>query len=90
MLVVEDMVDKGATLTRIRERLGDGASSLRVCVLLYRRRNAPSRQLFEFNALEDNSPDFVVGYGIDHNERFRELPYITELSNALALRQEAS
>lgn len=76
VLIVEDIVDTGLTLTYLKEQLkARGAESLRVCSLL----NKPARMQRPVTidylgfTIEDV---FVVGYGLDHAERFRNLPYI--------------
>lgn len=76
VLLVEDIVDTGLTLRYLREYLGNrGPASLRVAVLL----DKPSRRQVQvdvdYRGFE--IPDeFVVGYGLDFNERYRNLPYI--------------
>lgn len=76
VLVVEDIVDSGRTLCRLTELLRKrNPLSLRTITLL----DKPSRRAEEFHT--DISlfsiPDlFVVGYGLDYNEMYRNLPYI--------------
>jgi hypoxanthine phosphoribosyltransferase len=76
ILVIEDIIDSGRTLSYLTEylRLG-GAKSVKTCTLL----DKPSRREVEFTpdyrGLE--VPDeFVVGYGLDYSEQYRALPYI--------------
>jgi len=76
IIIVEDIIDSGRTLSYLVEylRLG-GAKSVKTCTLL----DKPSRREVEFvpdyHGLE--IPDeFVVGYGLDYAEQFRALPYI--------------
>jgi len=76
VIVVEDIVDMGRTLDKILEhlRLGNPAS-LEVCALL----NKPSRRIVEVPVKYvgfDIPNRFVVGYGLDYQERLRNLPYI--------------
>ncbi|MBM3265738.1 MAG: hypoxanthine phosphoribosyltransferase [candidate division Zixibacteria bacterium] len=76
VLVIEDIVDTGSTLGYIREYLlGQKPASLRVCALLDKptaRVSGVAIDYFGFTA-----PDvFVVGYGMDWDERFRHLPYV--------------
>lgn len=79
VLIVEDIVDTGATLRHLRELLGTRKPrSLKVVSLLSKlqARGIPSE--IEYVGFE--IPDeFVVGYGLDYAERFRNLPYITIL-----------
>ena len=76
VLVVEDIVDSGRTLSYLLEMLRDrGPASLRLCTLL----DKPDRRVIpvdvDYTGFE--IPDqFVVGYGLDYNQRYRNLPYI--------------
>ena len=78
VLIVEDIIDTGRTLKLIYEKLkGRKPLSLKVITLL----DKPERRVVEFDA--DYSlftiPDkFVIGYGLDCAEYFRNLPYIAE------------
>ena len=80
IIVVEDIIDSGKTLSYLTEYLKlKGARSVKTCTLL----DKPSRRLVDFNA--DMSlftiPDyFVIGYGLDCAEQYRGLPYIAEYS----------
>ena len=76
VLIVEDIVDTGLTLVEIWEALeAKGAASLAICALLYKEKRLahvfPVRYIGF--AIEDV---FVVGYGLDYDERFRNLPHI--------------
>ncbi len=76
IIVVEDIIDSGRTLSYLVEylRLG-GAHSVSTCTLL----DKPSRREVEFTPDYRGTeiPDeFVVGYGLDYAEQFRALPYI--------------
>ncbi len=79
VLVVEDVIDSGLTLSYLLRNLASrDPASLEVCTLLtkpgHRRRGLATRYVgFD---LEDV---FVIGYGLDHAERFRNLPYIAVL-----------
>ena len=80
VIIVEDIVDSGMTLSFLKKTmLGRGAASLRICTLLdkpARRRVPLTADYFCFNI-----PDaFVVGYGLDYNETYRNLPDIGILS----------
>lgn len=76
VLVVEDIIDTGHTLTRVLEILATRRPArLEVCAML----DKPSRREVEVNArwIGFAIPDrFVVGYGIDYAQRNRNLPYI--------------
>lgn len=76
VIVVEDIVDSGRTLSYLLEMLKDrGPESLRLCTLL----DKPDRRVIDVNVdyTGFQIPDeFVVGYGLDYNQRYRNLPYI--------------
>ena len=76
ILLVEDIVDSGRTLLALTENLkGRGAHSVRTVTLL----DKPSRREVDFTAdyIGAEIPDeFVVGYGLDYADRYRNLPYI--------------
>lgn len=80
LLIVEDIIDSGLTLSYLTKYLlGKGAKSVKTCTLL----DKPSRRKVEFTpdyrGIE--IPDeFVVGFGLDYNERYRALPYVGVLS----------
>lgn len=76
VLFVEDVIDTGLTLNYLLRSLRDRQpSSLEVCVLF----NKPHRRLIDIPLKYKgfDLPDrFVVGYGLDHQERYRNLPFI--------------
>ncbi len=76
LLVIEDIIDSGVTLSYLTKYLkGKGARSVKTCTLL----DKPSRRRVEFvpDYCGTEIPDeFVVGYGLDYNERYRALPFI--------------
>jgi hypoxanthine phosphoribosyltransferase len=76
VLVVEDIVDSGLTLAYLRRNLlARNPASLEVCALLVKeglQRTDPDLAYTGFRI----PPDFVVGYGLDAEERYRNLPYI--------------
>ena len=78
VLIVEDIVDSGLTLSYLRKNLlARGPSSLDVCALLVKeglQRNDPDLRYTGFRI----PPVFVVGYGLDAGEKYRNLPYIAE------------
>lgn len=78
VLLVEDIVDSGTTLAALIPRLeARGAASVDVCALLHKRR--PSAAI-EARWVGFDAPNtFLVGYGLDHAEDFRHLPYIASL-----------
>ena len=76
VIVVEDIVDSGRTLSYLLELLGQrGPKSLKLCALL----DKPERRVVDVNVdyTGFEIPDeFVVGYGLDYDQRYRNLPYI--------------
>jgi hypoxanthine phosphoribosyltransferase len=81
ILIVEDIVDTGLTLSYLIANLQSrGASSVKLAALLdkWERRERP----VEIDYLGFKIPDaFVVGYGLDFAERYRNLPFIAVLKN---------
>jgi len=80
VLIVEDIVDSGLTLQYLLRNLGArGPSTLEVCALLTK----PERRRVELSPryVGFEIPDrFVVGYGLDYAERYRNLPYVAVLN----------
>ena len=79
VLIVEDIIDSGLTLYYLQENLRTrGASSISICTLLDKpyRRKANVKVDYKGFEIED---EFVVGYGLDFAERFRNLPEICVL-----------
>jgi hypoxanthine phosphoribosyltransferase len=76
VLLVEDIVDTGLTLRHLLDLLATRQpASVRVCTLL----DKPSRRQIQVSAdfVGFEIPDrFVVGYGLDHDQRYRNLPYV--------------
>ena len=76
VIVIEDIVDSGRTLSYLLEMLRDrGPASLRLCTLL----DKPERRVTDVHVdyTGFQIPDeFVVGYGLDYDQRYRNLPYI--------------
>lgn len=76
VLIVEDIVDTGRTLTKVKEVLNTrNPKSLKVCTLL----DKPSRREVEMEAdyVGFTIPDkFVLGYGLDFKQEYRNIPYV--------------
>jgi len=81
VLIVEDIVDSGLTLQYLMRNLrARGPASIEVCALLTK----PSRRKAEVGAkyIGFEIPNrFVIGYGLDHAERHRNLPYVAALDS---------
>ncbi len=76
VLVVEDIIDTGRTTAAILDRLQAGApASLRLCVLLDKHQARVVKVEADYVGFEIENR-FVVGYGLDFEERFRELPAV--------------
>ena len=75
-IIIEDIIDSGRTLSHLSRYLQlKGAKSVRTCTLL----DKPSRREVEFDVdyVGRQIPDeFVVGYGLDYDEKYRALPYV--------------
>ena len=79
ILLVEDIVDSGRTLSRVIEVLEERQpASIEVCALLDKHHATHLKHPPRFVGF--NAPnEFLVGYGLDHAENFRHLPYIASL-----------
>lgn len=79
VLVVEDIIDSGLTLSWLLKNLkGRGPKSLEVVTLLRK----PEVQTAKIDLLDvgfDIPNEFVIGYGLDYAERYRDLPYVGTL-----------
>ena len=80
ILIVEDILDTGQTLNALYKLLNvRAAASIRTCTFL----DKPARRNTDFYADYKGYeiPDyFVVGYGLDYSEKYRNLPYVAKLS----------
>jgi hypoxanthine phosphoribosyltransferase len=83
ILLLDDILDSGVTLATIREKIESlGPQSLRICVLLDKKK--PRLRAVEPDYIGFEIEDeFVVGYGLDYMERYRNLPYIGVLRKDL-------
>ena len=79
VIIVEDIVDNGLTLAYLQGLLaGRRPRSLRTCVLLDKPYRRSVEVPVDYRGLL--CPDeFIVGYGLDYQERYRTLPYIAKL-----------
>ena len=76
VLIVEDIVDSGLTLSYLRRTLAArGANTLEVCALLVREGLQKTDQDLRYVGFRI-PPKFVVGYGLDFAEKYRNLPYV--------------
>ena len=79
ILLVEDIVDTGRTLTRLMDLLkARNPRSLEICALLHKHIATELKHPVKFTGF-DAPNEFLVGYGLDHAENFRHIPYIASL-----------
>lgn len=76
VLIVEDIVDTGRTLAYVKKYLeSKNPKSVKICTML----NKKERRVIELNPeyVAFDIPDkFVIGYGLDYDEKYRNLPYV--------------
>jgi hypoxanthine phosphoribosyltransferase len=83
VLILDDILDSGHTLAAIREKLESAKpKSIGVCVLLSKKKNRARPVDADYVGFEIED-EFVVGYGLDFMERYRNLPYIGVLRREL-------
>lgn len=77
VLLLDDILDSGRTLHAVRERLLEERTplSLRICVLLAKGKERARKLAADYIGFEIGD-EFVVGYGLDYDERYRNLPFI--------------
>jgi hypoxanthine phosphoribosyltransferase len=89
VLVVEDIIDSGLTLSWLLKYLTSQSAASVEVVTLFRKpgavRSAPPLKYVGF----DIPTEFVVGYGLDYAERYRELPYVGVLKPEVYTREQA-
>ena len=80
ILIVEDILDSGVTLAYLKEvLLGRKANSIKVCAFL----DKPANRRADIKAdyVGKEVPDeFIIGYGLDYNEKYRNLPFVGVLA----------
>lgn len=80
VLLVEDIVDSGRTLQKLVELLETRRpKSLEICSLLHKQIAEHLQHPVRFVGF-DAPPEFLVGYGLDHAENFRHVPYVASLA----------
>ncbi|HPD31238.1 MAG TPA: hypoxanthine phosphoribosyltransferase [Phycisphaerae bacterium] len=89
VLLVDDILDTGGTLRMVRRRLEKaGARSIRTCVLLRKPAKAPPDVGADFIGF-DIEDAFVVGYGLDFDDQYRNLPDIAVLREEIYARRNS-
>ena len=78
VLVVEDIFDTGRTLQKVKAKMiEDGAKSVRLCSLLDKPERRDKEVTIKLDYTGKVIPNaFVVGYGLDFDEKYRSLPYV--------------
>ena len=85
VLILDDILDSGHTLAAIREKLETAQPrSIRVCVLLSKKKQRARQVEADYFGFEIED-EFVVGYGLDYDERYRNLPCIGVLRKELIM-----
>lgn len=83
ILLVEDIIDTGITLAYLKEYLSNrGAQSVKICTLL----DKPTRRekAVHVDYIGFTMPDeFLIGYGVDYAENYRNLPYVASLKRSV-------
>lgn len=86
ILLLDDILDSGRTLSAIRGKLEEAKPlSVRVCVLLEKKIPRPAPVQADYVGFEIGN-EFVVGYGLDYMERYRNLPCVGVLRNEMIAR----
>jgi hypoxanthine phosphoribosyltransferase len=76
VLLIDDIIDTGISLNYIRERiLSKGPASLQICILLDKKERRSVDVPIDYTGFEIPN-QFVVGYGLDYDNKYRNLPYI--------------
>ncbi len=78
VLIIEDIFDTGRTLQKVKAKMvEDGAKSVRCCSLLDKPERRAENVTLKLDYVGRQIPNaFVVGYGLDFDEKYRELPYV--------------
>jgi hypoxanthine phosphoribosyltransferase len=83
VLILDDILDTGHTLAAVRKTLEPAKPrSIRVCVLLSKRKQRAHDVVVDYIGFEIEN-EFVVGYGLDFMEQYRNLPYVGVLKRQL-------
>lgn len=87
VLILDDILDTGLTLATVKERIlaHAGAESVRTCVLLRKRKERAVEVEADYVGF-DIGDEFVVGYGLDFNGHYRNLPFIGVLKEEVICR----
>ena len=76
VLIVEDIIDSGRTLAYVKRMLGEReAASIKLCTLLNKEEERVTDIEVEYEGFKVGN-EFVIGYGLDYKQYYRNLPYI--------------
>ena len=76
VLIVEDIIDSGRTLSYLKKMLGErGPESLKLCTLLNKEEERVTDVTVDYTGFKVGN-EFVIGYGLDYKQYYRNLPYI--------------
>lgn len=90
ILILDDILDSGATLAAVSQKLETaGPASVRVCVLLQKKKTRRPTVDADYVGFEIED-EFVVGYGLDYAERYRNLPCIGVLRKDLTAQAQST
>jgi len=88
VLIIDDIFDTGLTLSRVHAKiLKMGAKEVKSAVLLYKMKPRSKVVEPDYSALQIHD-EFVVGYGLDYAEKYRNLPYIAVLKETVIKRKQ--
>ena len=83
VLVLDDILDTGRTLAAVSEKLYEmGAKDVKTCVLLTKDKERTAEVEADYSAFEIGD-EFVVGYGLDYDGKYRNLPYVGVLKESV-------
>ncbi|MBL6922083.1 MAG: hypoxanthine phosphoribosyltransferase [Akkermansiaceae bacterium] len=83
VLVLDDILDTGRTLAAVSEKLYEmGAKDVKTCVLLTKDKERAAEVEADYSAFEIGD-EFVVGYGLDYDGKYRNLPYVGVLKESV-------
>ena len=83
VLIVEDIIDSGRTLAHLTEILKQrGPKSIHLCTLLDKPERRVKKQVHVDYTCFTIPDEFVVGYGLDYDQKYRNLPYIGVVESA--------
>ena len=81
--MLDDILDTGRTLAAVTEKLYEmGARKVKTCVLLTKDKERAAEVEADYSAFEIGD-EFVVGYGLDYDGKYRNLPYVGVLKESV-------